>query len=154
MWSRKTIRRTSICSPGFGLALVEIQQLDSIRFCWCLRQKPPGIFRWLCDSYLPFLIFALCLEKGKEVISGVLWTLKFMPCMLLSSNILKYSKCKNLGTVPRILSFRIKVSDSWHFQLLFLPEEVISAWAPEQGRGGTGGPRISQKVKKICTGAN
>lgn len=68
--------------------------------------------------------------------------------MLLSSNILKYSKCKNLGTVPRILSFRIKVSDIWHFQLLFLPEEVISAWTPEQGTGGTGAPQISQKVKK------
>lgn len=147
MWSRKTICRTSICSPGFGLALVEVQQIDSIRFGWCLRQKPPGIFRWLCDSYLPFILFALLLGK-KKVISGVLWTLKFMPCMLLSSNILKYSKCKNLGTVPRILSFRMKVWGNWHFQLLFLPEEVVSASAPEQSSRGTGGPRISQKVKK------
>jgi len=68
--------------------------------------------------------------------------------MLLSSNILKYSKRKDLGTVPRILSVRIKVSDNWHYQLPFLPEEVISALAPEQSRGGVGGPQISQKVKK------
>lgn len=147
MWVRKTICRTSNCNTDFGLALVEIQQVHTIRFCWSLRQTPPpGIFRWLCDSYLPFLLFALRLKKN--VISGVFWTLKFMPCMLLSSNILKYSKCKDLGTVPRILSFRIKVSDNWHFQLPFLPEEVISASAPERSRGGTRGPRISQKVKK------
>lgn len=87
-------------------------------------------------------------KKNNNVISGVLWTLKFMPCMLLSSNILKYSQRKDLGTVPRSLSFRIKVSDNWHFQLPFLPEEVISAPAPERSRGGTGGPWISQKVKK------
>lgn len=53
-----------------------------------------------------------------------------MPFMLLSANILKYSKYKDLGTVPGILSFRIKVSDNRHFQLPFLSEEVNSDSAP------------------------
>lgn len=110
---------------------------------------PPAFSDDFVICIFPFLLFALRLEKKKYVISRVLWTLKCMPCMWLSSNILKYSKCEDVGAVPGILSFWIKVSDNQHFPLPFLPEEVISDPAPLQSREGTWAPWDSQKVIKL-----